>query len=117
MSFTPNREVEAVVNVLLDKQGEDLVIIDLSEKSYLADFFVLATANSDVHKDTLVEYTKDLLEEMGMPYRVEGESSSNWVLIDAGIIVIHIFSRKGRDFYRLENLWAGCPLHNVSEQF
>ncbi|AER66732.1 iojap-like protein [Thermovirga lienii DSM 17291] len=115
MSITENSEVSRIVSTLIDKQGEDLVVIDLSSKSYLADFFVLATANSDVHKDTLVEYTKDLLEEMGMTYRVEGESTSNWVLIDAGIIVVHIFSRQGRDFYRLENLWSSCPIHHFSD--
>ena len=114
MSFIGNEEVDKIVSVLLDKHGEDLVVINLAAKSFLADFFVIATANSDVHKDTLVDYTKETLDDMGISYKTEGESSSNWVLIDAGFVVVHIFSKEGRDFYRLENLWSDSPIHHIS---
>jgi ribosome-associated protein len=76
----------------------------------LADVFILVTGNSEVHMKTLVDGAQDALERNGHAVRVEGENSSNWRLLDAGDVAVHVFSRKGRDFYKLEKLWGDAEI-------
>lgn len=95
-----------VCDALADKKGQEIVGLDLGELGSLADVFILATGNSEVHMKTLVEVVQDALEKRGHAVRVEGENSVNWRLLDAGDVVVHVFSRKGRDFYKIEKLWG-----------
>lgn len=95
-----------VVTILQDKQAEDISIIDLTSESAMADYFILATGNSDVHMKSLVGHVCDTLDKIGKKYRVEGENSSKWILLDAGDLIVNIFSREGRGFYRLESIWG-----------
>ena len=68
------------------------------------------TGNSEVHMKTLVEAAEETLRQHGHSPRVEGENSSNWRLLDAGDLAVHVFSHKGREFYRIEKLWAEAEL-------
>ena len=95
-----------VCDALADKKGQEIVGLDLGEMGTLADVFILVTGNSEVHMKTLAEAAQEALEKRGHTVRVEGENSSNWRLLDAGDVVVHVFSRKGRDFYRIEKLWG-----------
>lgn len=95
-----------LLDALEEKSGEDIVLMDLSSVGALSDVFVLVTGNSEVHMKTLMDAAEEALERHGLPCRLEGEMSSNWRLVDAGNVVVHVFSRKGRDFYRLERLWG-----------
>ena len=95
-----------LLDALEEKSGEDAVLMDLSSVGALSDVFVLVTGNSEVHMKTLMDAAEEALECHGLPCRLEGEASSNWRLVDAGNVVVHVFSRKGRDFYRLERLWG-----------
>ena len=95
-----------LLDALEEKSGEDVVLMDLSSVGALSDVFVLVTGNSEVHMKTLMDAAEEALERHGLPCRLEGEMSSNWRLVDAGNVVVHVFSRKGRDFYRLERLWG-----------
>jgi ribosome-associated protein len=101
-----SKETLAIIKSLSDKHAEKIVALNLGEATTLADTFVLATANSDVHMNTLMEAAKDTLEDLNLPVRVEGTSSARWRLIDAGNLVVHIFSRQGRDFYGIERIWG-----------
>ncbi len=101
-----SKEAQGIVKALSGKHAEKIVALSLGESSTLADIFVLATANSDVHMNTLMETVKEFLEEQGAPVRLEGQGSSRWRLIDAGDLVIHIFSRQGRDYYGIERIWG-----------
>lgn len=94
-----------VLSALSDKSGEDVVALDLAGQGGLADVFILATGNSEVHMKTLIEAAEEALERHGHTCRLEGERSSNWRLLDAGNVVVHVFSHKGREFYKLERLW------------
>lgn len=100
--------ISSIIEILQDKQAEDISMIDLSSESTLADIFVLATGNSDVHMRSLAGYVTETMDKMGIKYRIEGETSPKWILIDAGDIIVSIFSREGRSFYRLESIWASA---------
>lgn len=106
MNIILSKETREVIKSLSDKHAEKIVALNLGESTTLADTFVLATANSDVHMNTLMETAKDALEELNLPVRVEGANSSRWRLIDAGNLVVHIFSRQGRDYYGIERIWG-----------
>ena len=97
--------LENITAALGEKSGEDILTLDLKGKGGLADAFVLVTGNSETHMKTLAETAEEVLDKAGQKCRIEGENSVNWRLIDAGDIVVHVFSHKGRDFYRLERLW------------
>ena len=98
-----------LVNALLDKHAEEVTVHDLSEVSGFADIFVVAIARSELNARTLKETAADTLDEMGFLYRVEGENSTRWTLMDAGDLIVNILSRDGRDFYRLDSLWGDAP--------
>ncbi len=97
--------LENVTAALEAKNGENILTLDLKDKGGLADSFVLVTGNSETHMKTLTDAAQEALESEGRTCRIEGEHSLNWRLIDAGDIVVHVFSHKGREFYRLERLW------------
>ncbi|MGI6075777.1 MAG: ribosome silencing factor [Pyramidobacter sp.] len=100
----------ALVQALLDKKGLDVVSMEVSEVTPLADSFILASGNSDVHMNALVNAASECLDAFGEPYKVEGAASTQWTLIDAGNIVVHIFSVKAREFYKLERIWGDVAL-------
>ena len=101
-----NVDYEDVCSALSDKKAQDIVVLDLGDAGTLADVFVLATGNSEVHMRTLTDAAEEALRRRGLAVRLEGEHSSNWRLIDAGDVAVHIVSRKGREFYKLEKLWG-----------
>ena len=108
-------DYEDVCLALSDKKAQDVVVLDLGDAGTLADVFILATGNSDVHMKTLTEAAEEALRRRGLTVRLEGEHSSNWRLIDAGDVAVHIFSRKGREFDKLEKLWGDAEaLHYES---
>ena len=100
-----NNVLEKLVEALDSKNGEDIITLDLRDKGSLSDAFVIVTGNSETHMKTLAETAEEVLVKEGRKCKIEGEHSINWRLIDAGDIVVHVFSHKGREFYRLERLW------------
>ena len=99
-----------ICDALADKKGQDIVGLDLGEMGILSDVFILATGNSEVHMKTLVEIAQEVLEQRGLTTRIEGENSTNWRLIDAGDVIVHVFSKKGREFYKIEKLWGDAEI-------
>lgn len=100
-----NDIINSITEALEAKNGEDILTLDLKGRGSLADAFVLVTGNSETHMRTLTDAAEEVLLKNGRKCRAEGAESSNWRLLDGGDIVVHIFSHKGRDFYRLERLW------------
>lgn len=93
-----------------DKKAEEPVILDLRQLSALADFFLIVTSSSDIHGRTIAdEITKKLKEKGTIPISIEGYDLGNWILIDYGDIIIHIFRPETRELYGLENLWIDAP--------
>jgi ribosome-associated protein len=88
-------------------KAEDIVTINLDGKSSIADFMVVATGRSNRHVASIAEQvTKNLSQAHVARVRVEGLRQGDWVLIDAGDVVVHIFRPEVRDFYALEKMWS-----------
>jgi ribosome-associated protein len=102
---------EATLNLILarleDSKALDAVTIDLQGKTTLADFMVVASGTSNRHVSSIAEHLIEALEKVGNPrVRVEGMPHCDWVLIDAGDIIVHVFRPEVRDFYNLEKMWS-----------
>lgn len=98
--------MEAIKDCLDDNKAEDLVTIDLTGKSSLADYMVVASGRSNRHVGAIADHVLKRLKELGVEgVQVEGLPSCDWVLVDAGDVIVHIFRPEVRQFYRLERLW------------
>ena len=88
-------------------KAKDIVSIDLREKSYIADYMIVASGTSSRHLQSLSENLVSELKKIGMNNcRIEGRESSDWKLVDAIDIIIHIFHPEKRKFYDLEKMWS-----------
>lgn len=98
--------VELVQTTIDDNKGIDPVIIDLNGKSSIADHMVIVTGTSQRHVTSLAnKIAFDLKQGLDLLPKIEGEQSGDWVLVDAGDIIVHIFRQEVRDFYNLEKMW------------
>lgn len=93
-----------------DKKGEDIILLDLSGLLVVTDVFVVASGTSNRHVKSLVEDAEEALRGLDRrPLRREGVDHGEWVLLDYGDVVIHVFDRQTRAYYELERLWADAP--------
>lgn len=96
-----------IVHWLDEAKAEKLVTIDLKGKSSIGDFMVVATGNSDRHVGAIADQIRRKLKEAGTDHvRVEGQDTCDWVLVDTGDIIVHIFRAEVREFYHLEKMWS-----------
>jgi ribosome-associated protein len=98
---------QMVLTSLDDDLAQNIVTINLSGKSALADHMVVATGRSKRHVSALADHLLRKLKENGEKnIRTEGQKTGDWVLVDAGDVVVHIFREEVREFYRIEKMWA-----------
>lgn len=91
----------------LDKKGEQFLEIDVSGKTIIADRFVIVTGRSKVQTKAIADGIAEKIKEAGLRVgRIEGYADGNWILIDLGDVVVHVFTPEQRAFYNLERLWA-----------
>ena len=96
-----------VLDRLDDMKAEDTVTIDLSGKSTIGDYMVVTSGRSNRHVGAVADHLLEDLDKAGAPdVRVEGMPHCDWVLIDAGDVIVHIFRPEVRAFYNLEKMWA-----------
>ena len=99
--------LELVQGSLDDDKAEDVVAIDLSGKSTIADAMVIATGRSHRHVASMAEHLREKLKASGLQgIAVEGAARADWVLIDGGDIIVHLFRPEVREFYGLEKMWG-----------
>ena len=98
-----------------EKKGSDVVVIDLHRLPAFADFFVIATADANVHAHAIAEHIEDRLDEKGVRLG-HVEKSNRWTLLDYGDVVVHIFLKEARRFYALEKLWGDAPQVELAER-
>lgn len=98
---------EFMAEVLDDKKANDVEILDISDRSQLADYFVIASGNSNTQVRALVSEVEQKTEEKFdlKPKFSEGFDSRKWILLDYGDIVLHVFIESEREYYNLERLW------------
>lgn len=93
-----------------DKQGEDLVALDVTGQLPLTDIFLLVTGRNERNVVAIAGEVEDKLIEAGQkPLRREGRGEGRWVLLDFGDLVVHVFHEEDRMYYSLERLWRDCP--------
>lgn len=98
--------LDLILNTLEDDKAEDIISIDLSGKSALADHMVVATGRSTRQVSAIAEkLSKRLKEVLSVVARIEGKGAGDWVLVDAGDVIVHIFRPEVREFYQLEKMW------------
>jgi len=100
----------------LDKKAEDLIVLDLRELSDVTDFFVICHGGSDRQVQAIVESIDRELRSIGArPTHIEGLNRAEWVLMDYIDLVVHVFVKEKREFYRLERLWGDAPEVDLSD--
>ena len=94
------------IEALEDKKAEDIKIIDISEVSVLADYFIIAGGNNHSQIQALSNNVEEKLARAGHPVKqIEGYDTANWILMDFGDVIVHIFDKENRLLYDLERIW------------
>ena len=96
-----------VVEALEDAKAEDIVRLELDGKTAIADEMIIASGRSNIHVSAIADKLSEALKEKGYrDLRIEGQQHCDWVLVDAGDIIVHIFDEENREKYQLETLWG-----------
>ena len=106
------------VRYALEKKAYDLVVMDVSQHSSLADYFVICTGRSDTQVQAITQSIEENLARLRVrPRAIEGYSRAQWILMDYGDVVVHVFLESVRDFFDLERLWARAPYLPLPEPY
>ena len=107
-----------IAEILDDRKAKDIKIINVNKKTVIADYFVIASGSSRTQVNALADEVEYKLGLDGIdPTRVEGRGDGSWVLLDFDSVLVHVFGRESRDFYKLEKLWAeGTPVEYTQKE-
>ena len=107
MNQSPKELALMAAKALSEKKGREIQVLEISDLTTLADYFVLATGSSNTQINALVDNVEKVLTEQAgeEPLHREGYRGGTWVLLDYGCIAVQVFSAEAREFYRLERLW------------
>lgn len=109
-------KVECIVKAMNDKLAQDIVAINMENASPLYDTFILCTASNKRLLNAIQDNVVDQCEKNGFEIKsIEGRGNAEWILIDAGDVICHIFSEKARKEYNLEKLWSDMPTIDIKE--
>ena len=98
--------LEIVSKTLDENKAEDIVVMDLQDKTSIAAYMVVASGTSQRHVASLAEKVQENLKKAGYKSTVEGAEKADWVLIDAFDVIVHLFKPEVRDFYSIEKMWS-----------
>lgn len=111
MNDLVSRAIKTVLASLEDSKAENIVSIDIQGKSSIGDYMVVASGRSHRHVAAVAEHLLKALKDAGLGNaRVEGLSGADWILIDTGDVIVHIFRPEVREFYNLEKMWLAPDL-------
>lgn len=113
-----DEKLDIVLKALDDKQGHRVEVIDVHEKTSIADRFVIASGNSNPQVSALADEVIDKMALAGYDYaHMEGRSNNRWIVLDYREVMVHIFHREERDYYKLDTLWEeGFEEENKEEE-
>ena len=107
------RALHAVLTSLEDSKAEDIVTIDIAGKSALGDFMVVVSGRSSRHVMAISDHLLTDLKDEGLgSARVEGQEGGDWILIDTGDVIVHVFRPEIREFYNIEKMWAAPDMED-----
>lgn len=96
-----------IIDILEEHSAQEILNIDLDGKSSVADYMVVASGRSNRHVNALADYVQKGLKEAGVSKMgVEGQEANDWVLIDAGDVIVHLFRPEVREYYNIEKIWT-----------
>ncbi len=117
MKITSKKLAVLAGKLASDKKAINIKILDVSKLSSFTDYFVVCSAEVDVHMHSIAEYIIESLNQRGIRvWHNEGQRASRWILLDYVDVVIHIFLKEARSFYDLESLWADAPKQEIEEK-
>ena len=98
---------KAIADRLDDKKGHEVKVLEVGEKTSIADYFVLCTGNSSTHVKALAGEVEEHISKREIePDNVEGRGNHSWIVLDYGNVIVHVFSREAREFYNLDKLYG-----------
>lgn len=104
------KEVKISIKASQAKKAEEICVLDLRELTSFTDFFIIMHGNSSRQNVAIYEnIEQELNKENLKPFGVEGVENGEWILLDYGNFIVHIFSKRAREYYALEKLWADAP--------
>lgn len=113
--MTAKEKMETIVDVLDSKKADDIRVLSVSDLTILADYFIICSAQSTTQVKALADSVEEKLDELGEPLvKKEGKQGLNWILMDYGDVICHVFYQETREFYALEKLWADAEEVDVS---
>lgn len=105
----------SIATLLDDKLATDIVLLDVEDVSLLADYFIVATGKSTRQNKALQGYIEAAMTKEGIePNHLEGQGTGEWILLDYGDVIIHLFTQEQRNYYDLERLWKDAPKVELS---
>jgi ribosome-associated protein len=108
----------ACVKSALDRKAYDLVLLEVSELTSLADYFLICTGRSDTQVQAIASSIEEALKGLGIrPLSIEGFSRGQWAILDYGDVVVHVFYEPVREFYDLERFWSRAPRVPLPEPY
>ena len=112
-----SKEMTALaIKALEEKKAEDIQVIDISEISAIADYFIISNGTNRSQIQALTDHVEEQLGRNGLPVKqIEGYDTANWILMDFGDLIVHIFDRENRLFYDLERIWRDGKAIELSE--
>jgi len=106
MPLSSEALLEKIYAILEDKKAQDIVTINLKGKTTIADYMVIATGQSGRQIAAIADHLAMVLKNTGQPIGIEGLEAAEWVLVDAGDVIIHLFRPEVRTHYNLEKMWG-----------
>lgn len=105
-----------IVKLLDSKKGEEILLLDIREHTTLGDYFIIATGSSVPQVKAMADEVDEKLAEKGIEARsFEGYQTADWILLDYGTVIVHLFRGETRAFYALERLWRDAPQVDISD--
>jgi ribosome-associated protein len=105
-----------ITSLIFNKKGYDVKLLDLRKLATFADYFVICSADSDTQVKAVADEIDKELRDEGIKYwHKEGYKALTWVLIDYVDVVVHIFKKDAREYYKLEKLWGDAPLEDIQD--
>ena len=114
--MTNKEYADFAAKILSSKKATDIMIIDIAEKSGFADYFIIATGNTDRQVNSMADDVEDALAEKDLLVKsIEGKNISGWILMDFGDIIVNVFNPELRERYNLESVWGDCSFLEFEE--
>ena len=111
-----NNLIEKIVVGISDVKGQDIEMLDLRKiENRICDFYIICSGSSNTHVSAILDSVKKKVSKTlkEKPSHTEGEENAEWILLDYINVVVHIFQKQVRDFYRIEELWGDCKTNMI----